>query len=98
MIQIEKMSKEQRMSILNREIQTLISIEGWKIVWREELQMILEKGKKTRHWLHLLLSIFIWPWVIGWTIISYRNRKRILTISVDEYGNVVKFIQESFWF
>lgn len=62
---------------------------GYRVQSQSEDQVILVKGKKTSHGLHLVLTVITFGlWLPVWGVMAVLNREQRLVLSVDTIGNV----------
>lgn len=62
---------------------------GWRVESQTDVQAILVKGKKVNHVLHGVLTLFTGGmWGLVWLFVYLANRRQVLVLRVDEYGNI----------
>lgn len=63
--------------------------DGWRVESQSDYQVVLYKGKRVSHVLHLILTCFTFGfWIPVWAWLVFMNRRQTLILTVDEYGNV----------
>jgi hypothetical protein len=83
-------STEQRRSVLASNIAQQVR-KGWSVESQTDYQATLAKGHRPNHVLHLILTVLtIGIWGIVWIIVSLTSRVKRQTITVDEFGNVMR--------
>lgn len=94
---MEKMTKDEREAILSRFVHDVVASEAWRIESQISTSATLVKGKQTSHLLHFILSCLTFGfWILAWLFCVYRNRRQVLLISVDEYGQILRTKQTQF--
>ena len=87
----EKLEKEKREEILGRAIHNEVATGNWRVESQTSYNATLVKGKHTSHLLHAALSLVTCgAWILVWAIVAYCNRRQVLMMTVDEYGNINK--------
>ena len=80
-------STDERKAILQQKIIQHVGI-GYKVETQTDFQVVLSRGGKVNHILHLLLSILTAGfWLIIWLLLAMFSRRKLMTLSVDEFGN-----------
>ena len=60
---------------------------GYSVQSRSATQVILVRGRRPNHILHLLLTVFtIGSWGIVWIILTVTNRPQTKVITIGEHG------------
>jgi len=62
---------------------------GWRVESQTDFQVVLVKGHRPNHVLHLILSIVtLGLWLIVWLIVALVSKERRMVLTVDEAGEV----------
>ncbi len=65
------------------------SAAGWRVESQSDYQVVMTKGKKTNHVLHLILTLVTCGfWGIVWIILAVVNKTSKQILAVDDFGNV----------
>jgi len=87
----ERITREQRETILGRAVHNAVAEGSWRVESQIATSATMVKGVRTKHLLHLVLTLMSGLlWAPIWAIVTYLNRRQVMTISVDEFGNVNK--------
>jgi hypothetical protein len=79
---------EERQAILARVIQTELAAGG-RIESQTPTSVVIVRGNRVNHILHLLITIFtIGLWVIVWILLAASGGEKRRLMTVDDYGNV----------
>lgn len=79
---------ERRRERLSQTVQSEV-VAGWRVQSQGEFEVVLVKGKRPNHVLHLILTLVTFGlWLIIWIILAISMRESRNIISVDEFGNV----------
>ena len=83
-------STEQRRAILASHVAAQVR-KGWRVESQTDYQATLAKGHRPNHILHLILSIVtVGIWALVWILVALTSREKRMSISVDEFGNVMR--------
>lgn len=81
-------TSERRREQLSRAVQSQV-VAGWQVQSQGEFEVVLVKGRRPNHVLHLILTLVTFGfWVIVWIILALSVHQYRSIISVDEFGNV----------
>jgi len=62
---------------------------GWRVESQADFQVVLVKGHRPNHVLHLILSIVtLGLWLIVWLIVALVSKERRMVLTVNEAGEV----------
>lgn len=79
------MDDAERKARLNREVQSWVK-DGWRIESRTEFSVVVVKGKRVNHLLHLiitLLTLVVWALVWIAMVVFGGEKRRVLTVNDD---------------
>ena len=80
-------STEERKAILQQKIIQHVGI-GYKVETQTDFQVVLSHGGRVNHIMHFILSILTAGfWLIIWLLLAMFSRRKLMTLSVDEFGN-----------
>ena len=69
-------------------------INGWKIESRTPTAVVLSKGTRPNHILHLILSVLTFGlWILVWINVAAWGGTRRATIRVHEDGRIIEEMQ-----
>ena len=81
-------SAEERKAILQQKIIQHVGI-GYKVETQTDFQVVLSHGGRVNHIMHFILSILTAGfWLIIWLLLAMFSRRKLMTLSVDEFGNI----------
>ncbi|CAM3956874.1 hypothetical protein GCM10009799_04690 [Nocardiopsis rhodophaea] len=88
----QRLDRDERKMRLGQAIQNEV-LKGGAVESRDDFQAVIRFGKPVNHMLHLVLTlvtctIWAWVWLIVWIISTQKNKT--ITLSVDEYGRVLR--------
>ena len=64
---------------------------GWRIETQGEFQVVVVKGRRVNHVLHLLIALFtVGLWVLVWLIIAITGGEERYLIQVDAFGRIIR--------
>ena len=83
-------TETQRKSALANHVTPEVS-KGWRIESQGDFQVVMVKGKRPNHLLHVILSVITAGlWIIVWILIAVGGGEKRQILTVDEFGNVNK--------
>ena len=83
-------SDSQRKSALANHVTPEIS-KGWHVESQGDFQVVMSRGKKPNHLLHIILSIFTGGiWLVVYLFMIIRGGEKRQMLVVDEFGTVTK--------
>lgn len=60
---------------------------GYRVEWQDDFQVVLVRGRRPNHILHLLLTVFtLGFWAIVWIIVAIAGGEKREVVAVDELG------------
>ena len=84
----ERRTPDERKAALARTVSQHLA-GGWRVESQSDYQVVLAKGKRVGHGLHLFLSIItLGLWVLVWIALVLLHREQRKVLAVDEYGHV----------
>ncbi|MFC6087569.1 hypothetical protein [Sphaerisporangium aureirubrum] len=84
----DQISVEQRQQILAEEIRRAVAA-GYRTESSTTTSVVLVKGKRVNHLLHLVLSVLTaGVWIIVWIIVAVAGGEKRSSLLVDEFGNI----------
>ena len=83
-------SETQRKSALANLVAPEVS-KGWRVESQGDFQVVMVKGKRANHILHVILSVLTFGfWLIVWLCVVVFGGEKRQMLMVDEFGNVTK--------
>ena len=87
---LEQISSEERRAILARVVASDVA-SGGRVESQTSYQAVIVKGHRPNHILHLILTIAtLGFWAIVWIALAIFGGEKRRTITVDEYGQVLR--------
>ena len=84
----DKISDEERKERLARRIANEMVRTGCRVESQSEFQVVLVKGHRVNHLLHLILTLLTFGcWLIVWLIVAVNGGEKRKSISIDRWGN-----------
>lgn len=85
-----KLTSEQREQRLSQAVTQEVA-RGARVESQSSSMAVVVRGKKPNHILHLILTLVTFGfWVFVWVILAIACRERRETITVDEFGHVLR--------
>jgi hypothetical protein len=67
----------------------VFTTQGWRVETLMDFQVVLVKGHRTNHLLHLLLSVVTFGlWLAAWPAVALDGGERRIVLTVDEAGQL----------
>lgn len=86
----EEMPAEQRRRALAQAVQAEVAT-GWRVESQTDESAVLARGGQVNHVLHLILTLVTcFAWAFVWIALAVINQRKVLTLRVDEFGNVLR--------
>src|SRR5699024_10242199 len=87
----ESSDAEARKDALAAAVQRQVAgFDGWRVESQTDYQAVLVKGRTPTHVLHLFLTILtLGFWIPVWMFITFMQRRQVLVVTVDRFGNVI---------
>jgi len=87
----ESIDAEARKDALAAAVQRQVAgFDGWRVESQTDYQAVLVKGRTPTHVLHLFLTILtLGFWIPVWMFITFMQRRQVLVVTVDRFGNVI---------
>ena len=85
-------SPEERRELLSRYVLSQVASGRYTIELEQPYRTVLASTKKVNHVLHLFLSVITFGlWLPIWVLMAISDRRKMLTLEIDEFGNIRLF-------
>lgn len=84
----QELSEREQQEILDKEVNRLV-LAGCRVESRSESEVVLLKGERPNHLLHLILTILSFGlWAPVWAYLSWSRGVRRGALSIDKFGQI----------
>ncbi len=84
----EQKTANERKALLSRQVSTVLSQGKTRIESQSDYDVVLVKGRRVNHILHLVLTLFTGVWCLVWLLLVIKGGEQRLLVQVDEWGNL----------